>query len=425
MGVSRTALSVVGVVLVVATTLRAQENGAVSTWPDYRGPTWNGHADGANVPLEWSEKENVRWKTAVRGAGWSTPVVWGQQIWLTSAIEDGQKLYAIAVDLESGEVEHEMLVFEVEEPEHKNKLNSYASPSPVIEAGRVYVHFGTYGTACLDTATAEIIWRRRDIKCDHMEGPGSSPVLYEDLLIFNVDGSDVQFVIALDKKTGETRWKTGRSVGLERFPPNERKAFSTPILVEVDGAQQLVSSGSEGVAAYDPATGKELWVVRHSGFSMSARPLTDGRFVYINTGFHGSSGTRILAVRTSGEGDMTGTNIAWSYRRGVPTMGSALLADGRIYMVSDGGVASCLLAESGKRLWRQRIGGQYSASPVLAGGRIYFFDREGRSVVLAAAESYRKLAENRLDGGFMASPAVAGDDLVLRTKSHLYRISTN
>lgn len=409
-------------VAAVVTTAIAQDEGDARSWPDYRGPRHDGNAAEAALPLRWSEQENVRWKTAIPGRGWSSPVVDNGQVWMTAATADGRQLSAVAVDLESGEVLHDRVVFEVAEPESKNSLNSYASPSPVIEGGRVWVHFGTYGTACLDTDTAETVWERRDIHCDHMEGPGSSPVLFEDLLIFNMDGGDVQFVIALDKNSGETRWKRPRSVDVDHLQPDLRKAYSTPIIVTIDGEPRLISSGAQATVGYDPRTGEEEWTMRHDGFSMSARPLTDGETLYLNTGFMSA---QMLAVRASGEGDVTDSNLVWRYRRAVPKMASGLLVNGRIYMVADNGVVTCLQAGDAKVLWRQRIDGQFCASPIHASGRLYFFGRGGSTVVLEEGPSYREIATNELDDGFMASPAVVGKALILRTVTHLYRIESD
>ena len=283
-------------------------------WPDFRGPNRDGHAPvSANVPLEWSEKKNVAWKTELPGEGWSTPIVGGGRIWVTAATEEGRKMHVLALDASSGEIVHEVLLFENEEPEPKNKLNSFASPSCVLDESRVYAHFGSYGTASLDVETGEVLWKRRDVNCDHMQGPGSSPVLWKDRLIINADGGDVQYVIALDSETGETAWKTDRSFDFSELEPDLRKAYSTPVLVEVGGKPRLISSGAQATVAYDPKTGEELWSVRHKGFSMSSRPVTDGKVVYLNTGFMKPN---LLAVDLDGRGDVTDENIRWSYRGG-------------------------------------------------------------------------------------------------------------
>lgn len=403
----------------LAVLLAAQTGPKPDGWPDFRGPRRDGHAPSARVPLEWSEKKNVRWKTPIRGQGWSSPVVESDKIWLTSATSKGHEMFVLALDLASGEEILARTLFHNEEPEPKNALNSYASPSPVIDEGRVYVHFGTYGTACLSTASGATIWQRRDIRCDHMEGPGSSPVLVGDLLIFNVDGGDVQYVIALDKETGKTKWKTERSENLQQFVPDRRKAYSTPIVLEVDGEQRLISSGARATVAYDPVSGKELWKLRHEGFSMSSRPIAGSGLLFLNTGF---MRPRLLAVRPDGEGDVTDDNVVWTCHRNVPTIPSPLHVGGRLYMVSDNGILTCLAAKTGKRLWRERLDGPHCASPVYAAGRIYFFDRDGRTVVVAPGPEYRELAVNELDDGFMASPAVVGNAFILRTRTHLYRI---
>lgn len=396
------------------------------SWRDFRGPARNGSVGPADVPLTWSEQQNVRWKSKIVGSGWSSPVVDDGKVWLTTATDNGKKLHVLAIDVATGKQLHEQVVFENDKPEKKNALNSFASPSPVIEAGRVYVHFGSYGTACFDTETFEQVWQRRDLTCDHMEGPGSSPMLFEDLLIFNADGGDVQFVVALDKATGETKWRTDRSIDLTGFPPDLRKAYSTPIVIDVAGKSQLISSGAQGSYAYDPHSGKELWHVRYKGFSMASRPMAGDGMVFLTTGFMRASLVSVTVPTKGGKGpikgNVTDTNIAWTYSRNVPKMASAVLAGNRVFMVDDGGFATCIDHQTGKALWRKRVGGEHCASPVCVGDRIYFFDREGKTVVIARGDVYQELASNHLDGGFMATPAVVGDAFVLRTRTHLYRI---
>ena len=389
-------------------------------WPQFRGPRGNGHAQSKHLPLTWSETQNIKWKTSIHDRGHSSPVIWDKQVWLTSATPDGRQLFAFCLGRDDGKVIHDLRVFDVEKPEFCHPLNSYASPTPVIEPGRVYVHFGTYGTACFDTDTGRRLWERRDLHCNHFRGPGSSPLLYQDLLILTFDGFDVQYLVALDKATGKTVWRTDRSTDFGQADGDQRKAFCTPILIEHEGRPLLISPGSYMVMAYEPKTGKELWKVSYRpGFSSTARPLFAQGLIFVFSGFGRSE---LLALRPGGQGDVTESHVVWKSTKAIPQKPSAVLCDGLLLMVNDSGVASCVEAMSGKSLWQQRLGGQFSASALEAAGRVYFFDQEGTTTVIAADRDYRLLAVNQLDQGCMATPAVSGDALFLRTKTHLYRI---
>jgi len=393
---------------------------AGDSWPQFRGPTGDGHADATGLPLTWSETENVVWKTPIHGRAWSSPVVLGGQVWMTTATEDGLQMFAVCVDLGSGEVLHDLRVFTNREiTQETHSLNSFASPTPVVEKGRVWVHFGVYGTACLDTTSGNVLWQRRDIRCDHFRGPGSSPILWGDLLILSMDGIDVQYMIALDKTTGRTVWKTDRSLDLTAFIPDLRKAYSTPAVIDAAGRTQLVSTGAQGSYSYDPATGKELWRVAVPGFSNVGRPLFGGGLVLVNSGF---GKAQLWAVRPDGQGDVTDTHVVWKATRGIPAKPTPVLVDGLIYMADDGGVASCLELATGETVWQERLGGRFSASPVYADGRIYFFSHDDEATVIRPGRTFQRLAANRLDAGCMASPAVVGKGLIVRTKTDLYRI---
>ena len=392
---------------------------AGENWPQFRGPTADGQCGNPGIPLTWSESQNVHWRTSIHGRGWSSPVVWGTQVWLTTATPDGKQLFAVCVDRDSGRIVHDAKIFDVEKPDEIHELNSYASPTPVIEDGRVYVHFGSYGTACLDARSAEALWTRRDLPCNHFRGPGSSPVLFGDLLIVHLDGFDFQYVVALDKKTGKTVWKTDRSVAWGNTDGDFKKAYSTPLLVEVDGRLELVSSGSKAAMAYDPATGRELWKIRYDGFSSTARPLFGLGLVFINTGF---STADLYAVRPGGNGDVTDSHIEWKVTRGIGSKPSPVLVDDLLYLVHDGGVAVCLQAKTGKEVWTKRLGGAFSASPIVADGRVYFFSQQGVTSVIKPGRKFELLATNKLPEGFMASPAVAAKSIFLRTEKALYRI---
>lgn len=392
---------------------------AGESWPQFRGPDGQGHSDAVRLPLTWSETENIAWKTPIPGLGWSSPVIEGDQVWMTTALEQGKSLRAVCVARSTGKLLFDVEVFRIPQPENVNPKNTYASPTPVIEPGRVYVHFGTYGTACLDTADGRVVWRNQELKLDHKEGPGSSPILYRDLLIVNCDGMDVQYVVALDKATGRPRWKTERPSDLPENP-DFRKAYSTPLVVRVAGRDELVSPGAQRVVAYDPQTGQQLWQVDHpGGFSNVARPIFGQGLWFINTGYPKA---QLWAVKPGGRGDITASHVAWKVVKQVSKNPSPLLVGKRIYQVEDAGIATCLDAATGELLWAERLGGKFSASPLFADGRIYLCSEEGHTHVIQPADRFQRLAENVLDGRILASPAAAGNALFIRTDSHLYRI---
>jgi outer membrane protein assembly factor BamB len=393
---------------------------AAEHWPQFRGPHGDSRADNAKLPRTWSEKKNLVWKTAIHDKGWSSPVVWGDQVWLSTAKEDGTELFAVGVDRASGKVRHDIKVFDVDKPSALwRKFNSFASPTPVIEEGRLYVHFGTYGTACLDTRNGKTLWQRRDLHCDHWRGAASSPILSGDLLFLTFDGYDQQYVVALNKKTGETVWKKDRAIDYKTTNGDLKKAFGTPAIRLVDGKPQLISSAAMATIAYDPKTGAELWKVYHGGMNVTATPLYGQGKVFLCTG---DGGLRLLAVRPGGRGDVTETHIAWSLKKSfVPSRSSPILVDDLLYMVTDG-MMTCLEAKTGEVVWQERVGGKFWASPLYADGRLYFFDEEGLGHVVAAGRTFKKLATNKLDAGCRASPAVAGNALFVRTHTHLYCI---
>jgi outer membrane protein assembly factor BamB len=391
---------------------------AGDNWPQFRGPDGQGHADEARLPTAWSTNHNVAWRTELPGKGWSSPVIWGDQIWMTAALEEGRSLHALCVAKTSGRLLHDVELFRREKALAIQNKNSHASPTPVIEAGRVWVNFGTTGTACLDTGTGKVLWRSTELQCDHMVGPGSSPVLQQNLLVLTCDGTNVQYVAALDKATGQLAWKTPRS-GALRPRPDVQKAFCTPLAVAVDGRDQLIIPGADWVYGYEPLTGQEIWRVGYKGFSNTPRPVTGHGLVYVCTGF---MQPELWAIRLGAHGDATATHVAWKYTKKMPLKPSPLLVGAELYMVSDTSTASCLEALTGALLWEQRLGGNFSASPLVAGGKIYFFSEEGKTSVVAPGRAYQLLATNDLGERIMASPAVSGNALFLRTDKALYRI---
>jgi outer membrane protein assembly factor BamB len=403
-------------------------------WPDFRGPWFDGRANAPGqtnllgLPLHWSETENITWKTPIPYLGWSSPVILNGQVWVTTATPDGKDFYAICVSEKTGAVLCNEHLFHCESPEPLgNDLNCYASPSAVLEPGRAYISFGSYGTACLDTATFKTLWKRNDLPCRHYRGPGSSPILYSNLLILTLDGIDLQYMAGLDKNSGKTVWKTDRTArwndlnadGRPMGGGDMRKAFSTPIIIDVGGVKQMLTASSKAAYSYDPATGRELWKLSHNGYSPASRPIFDHGLAIFSTG-NGESA--LLALRPNGHGELPNSAVVWRATRSLPRKPSGTVDNGLLFMVNDGGIASCFQTADGAEVWRERIGGEYSASVLYGDGRIYCFSQEGKTTVLKAASTFEPLATNQLADGFMSSPAVAGHALYLRTRSTLYRI---
>ena len=394
---------------------------AQANWPDWRGPTKDGVSTAKGLPVTWSESENVAWKTAVHDEGWSSPVIWDDQVWVTTATKDGHELYAVCVDYESGDVIHDVKVFDIAEPQRKHPQNSYATPSPVIEAGRVYVHYGTHGTACINTQSGDVLWRWTALHCNHVQGPASSPFLFEDLLILHIEGNDIQFIVALDKKTAEEVWRAERPQEYYTGNPLYYKAYTTPIIITVNGKKQLVSNGSKVCVAYDPYTGKEIWRVVYGGDSTISRPIFGDGLVYVNVGWKEES-SELWAVDPTGRGNITDMHVKWKILENIPIESSPVFANHLIFTVDDRGAISCINPKTGEFIWQQEFKGFFGASPLFADGRVYFFNKKNTAIVVEASDQYKLLAENLLDDGFMASPAVKDNSLILRTKMHIYRI---
>jgi len=416
----------------------------VSHWNQFRGPTGDGVSDAKSLPIEFDEAKNVRWKIGIPEQGWSSPVVWGNEIWLTSGSDEKKELRAICVDLESGGIKQNIKVFDMVEravdPAYSHDsphLNSPATPTPVVEAERVYVSFGSQGIACLDRATGETLWERRDLRVYQPVRQGSSPIVDEQNLYVAYDGTDEQFFVALNKLTGATQWKMSRgersasqplasNLDLKKIgkPGDSRKAFATAKLIEVNGQRQLIAPGGEVTIAYDPLNGSEIWRVRHpGGFNVAARPLFAHDMTYIFTS--GLTGY-LMAIKTDGMGDVTDSHIEWSSTRGTPRIPSPIILGDLMFMVTDrGGIVRCLNAKSGDEVWKKRLGGDHWASPFYANGYLYFLSKTGEVRVLKATEAEpENVIENVLNARFLASPAVAGSSLLLRSTTHLYCLET-
>jgi outer membrane protein assembly factor BamB len=414
---------------------------AENDWPQFRGPSGQGHADAIGLPDRFNEHENIVWKAAIPGRGWSSPVIAGNEIWMTTAVESpiteeektrrlasntGDQpltvsgrlsLRAVCVDRRSGQVIHNVELLDEPNPQPTHAMNSFASPSPVLADGKLYAHFGTHGTACLDTATQKVVWTNRELPLAHENGPGSSPVLVGGRLVFHGDGSDVQYIVALDTRTGHIAWKTPRS-GKMNDNPQLKKAYGTPLVLDVAGKPQILSPAADWLYAYDPESGRELWKLSYGvlGFSIVPRPVAGHGMIYLSTSF---MQPQLFAVKPDGA---DGPTIAWRYTRQMPSICSPLLVGDEIYTVSDKGIATCLDAQSGKLLWTERLPGNYAASPLLADGKIYFCNREGETTVLTPGSKYQKLGSGQLEGSILASPIAVGQALYIRTDKALYRV---
>ena len=397
----------------------AAERNAPEPWHQFRGPQGNGHSKVTSLPTVWSDTEHVRWKIENGGKAWSSPVVWGDQIWVTNAPEDGKKLFAQCLDARSGKLLHDILVFDIAEPQFCIPKNSYASCTPCLEEGRVYVHFGSPGTAAIDTQSGKVLWTRQDLPCNHHRGAASSPVLFENLLILTFDGFDLQYTVALDKNTGKTVWKRDRNIEYDSADGDTKKAYGTPSVFEVGGKVQLVSPSAGATIAYDPHSGKEIWRVRSGGMNASCRPIHGEGMFFVTTA---DGGFKMFAVRDDGNGDVTGSHVIWKLNKGVPRYGSPILVDGLLYMGNEGGMITCVDARTSDLVWQERLGGLFTASPIYAAGHVYFFSEDGAAPVLEANRKFKLVANNKLEGGFMASPAVMGNQLILRTTTHTYCI---
>ncbi len=397
-------------------------------WTQFRGTNADGHSVSETAPVSWSENENIVWKTPVDGRAWSSPVVYGDQVWLSSATQNGDRMFAVCLDFDTGRVIREIDLFHPSEIQRIHATNSYATPTPCIEKGFVYMHFGTYGTACIDTKKMKVVWQRTDLNCQHLQGAASSPVLYKNLLIIHLEGTDVQFIAALDKKTGRTVWKTNRPT--ERYDDTEpvyRKSYQTPIIINVNGKGQLISNGSLFCMAYEPETGKEIWRIYYGEDSTVAMPLFFNGTVYVNSGWVLSQGPpyfcRLYAVDPSGKGDVTGTHVKWMSEEYIPQTSTPVIADSLMYAVTERGMLSCRDAVTGQLIWNEKLKGHFDASMIYAAGNIYFSEEKGKTYVIKPDRKYQLVTENKLEGKLKTTPAILRNSILLRTDKNLYRIA--
>lgn len=410
-------------------------------WTQFRGPHGDGHSAAKNLPTSWGGFETPAWQTNIPGLGWSSPIVIGEKIWLTtseqvalSAEERIEKfadspfgeqdfqadatvtLWALELDSATGRILRRIELFTDDSPAPIHAQNSYASPTPVTDGERIYCHFGSLGTVCLSLQSGKVIWKQKFVVQD-ITGPGSSPVLAGDKLIFPCDGADEQFVVALDKLTGAIVWRVPRPK-MDAADGKLHRAFSTPLLISHDGKEQLIIPGAQWVVSYNPASGEESWRADFGdGHATVPRPVYRDGVVYICTGF---TKPQLWAIRVDGSGDVSSTHVVWTYNQQVPEIPSPIVVGKEIYFVSSKGVATCLDSESGELVWQHRLGGNFAASPLAADGKLFFTSQEGVTTVLVPGREYREISRNQLFGQTMASLAVAGESILIRTSSKLY-----
>jgi outer membrane protein assembly factor BamB len=407
----------ISLVLLLSTSLLT-----AADWPEFRGSNAQGQSDATNLPLTWSPTAGIAWKAPLSGIGWSSPVVIGDRIFLTSALPVGgvedpkanRSLHALALDAATGKPVWDVEVFTATSPRMHRK-NSHASPTPVFENGRLYVHFGHLGTACLDAATGKPVWATQEYAYSPVHGAGSSPVLFEDMLIFSADAETEPKVIAIDKATGKQRWAFARQSDAKK-----KFSFCTPLIIDVNGQKQLISPGSGVVNALNPKTGEEIWRCYYDqGYSVVPRPVYAHGTVFVSSSYDKPV---LLAIKVDGKGDVTGTHVAWTIDKAVPHNPSMAVIGDEIYFVADNGILTCADAKTGQIHYSERCTGPISASLMVADGKLYLQDEKGLGVVVKPGKTFQILAQNNLDERSLASYAVIDSDLLIRTEGNLYRI---
>lgn len=396
-------------------------------WTQFRGSQLNGRSIESGFPVNWNDSTNIAWKIPIPGKGWSSPIVFENQVWLTTADSETREIRAICVDLESGKRLHNVLIYQPEKLYRIHAVNSYATPTGAIEAGKVYLHFGRYGTTCLNTSTGEKVWERNDLQCEHIQGPGSSLFLYKEMLIVHMEGTDQQQILALDKHSGRTIWIAERPAGLyETLADIGKKAFVTPIVVNVKGRDLLISNGSSVCIAYDLETGKEVWRVMQGEDSTISMPVEGDGMVYFYTSFvtgeDGRKYAELLAVDPNGRGDIGESHIRWRMKAPILQLSTPVYVDGRLYTVDSKGEFFCLDARSGKIIWSEKLRGKFNASPLYADGHIYVCETRGKTMVYKLDPEPRRIAENKLEGEIWATPALIDGAIIMRSSKYLYRI---
>jgi len=388
-------------------------------WSRFRGPNGQGISQATGLPTKWSATDNITWQTPIPGEGWSSPVIWNDHIFLTTATDSGKECRLIAVDRKSGAILWNKMVF-TQEPQRKHGRNSHATPTPVTDGHRVYALFGSGGFVAADF-DGNITWTKTDIPFSSQHGMGTSPILYGDLLITSINPTagddgfqipwDKAYLLALDKNTKEERWRGTR--GMSRI------GHSVPVVIQVNGKDQLLSMTGDVIQGFDPATGEQIWTVSHSGEPAVPTPAIGGGLIY--TSFRMT--TPILAIKPDGKGDCTDTHVVWTQDRNSPMTASLLYVEPCLYTATESGTFSAFEAATGKFLWQQRLEGRIDSSPIYADGKIYVTTHTGTTTVFKPntdpAQPPEVIASNHLDATVQATIAIAGKQLFIRTDKEL------
>lgn len=397
-------------------------------WTHFRGSNGNGTAEAENIPLKWDDSD-IKWKTEIHDMGYSSPVVYDNQIWITTAKPDGKELYAVCIDFKTGKIIYDITVFTNEEVERKNSVNTYATPTPCIEKGFVYVHYGNLGTACINTENGSIVWKTTEFRCQNIHGPGSSPVIYKNLLILHYEGSDVRYIVALNKSDGKLVWRSDRpSEPYEPLTAVGKLAYITPVIINVKGRDMLISNGSAICQAFDPNTGEEIWRVVYGAETTISMPFTENGVLFWYTGLmiadDGANYAYLLAVNPDGKGDIAQSNIIWK-KQDKPAenqMLSPVIKDGLIYTVTAMNIMECIDAKTGQELWSKHVTTNYNSSPLYVNGNVWFFSVKGDVLILKAGREYEEVGRRQMDSGIWATPAVLRNSMIMRTQKYLFRI---
>jgi outer membrane protein assembly factor BamB len=418
---------------------------APSDWPQFRGRYSDGHAAAVGLPTSWGGFfRPFEWQTKLPGRGWSSPIVLDQSIWLTAAevvssttlqaqerlafnpegplyfqSHSSVTLFAVEVELSSGKLLSKIDLFSNDSPPPIHGMNSYASPTPASDDRVIVFHFGSLGTAAIDRSDRRILWKKT-FPVEDITGPGSSPLIVDEKVLLANDGADEQYILALDRMTGETLWKTSR-------PPMEvrdkefRRAFSTPIVLEQPSDdKQILSSTAQWMVSYAPENGRERWRCRLAdGYSLVPQPAISDGIVYVATGF---MKPELYAIRTNGRDDVSETHVVWKQARQAPELASPIIIEDSIYTISTRGVLSCLDKSNGAIRWQQRLEGTFVASPIYADGKLFIVNQSGVTFVIQPGDQYAELGRNETFGETQATPVAIGDRLLIRTDPVLYSI---